>query len=78
MATVFDLLPDLLLTIMGLLGLIRTRRCNDVLAAAAALFGVDDEELYREVGLFIEQRWEEIFAALDVHGRGLQYFGSFV
>uniref|UniRef100_A0A0M3ICA9 C2H2-type domain-containing protein n=1 Tax=Ascaris lumbricoides TaxID=6252 RepID=A0A0M3ICA9_ASCLU len=76
MANVFDLLPDVLLTIMGLLSLIRIKRFRDAFAAAAAVFGMEEEQLYREVELFIQEHWEEDFAALDVHSRGLQYFGS--
>lgn len=77
MATIFDSLPEMLLAIMGLLGLIRMRRFRDAFAATAALFGMEEEELYREVELFVEERWQEDFAALDVHGRGRQFFGSF-
>uniref|UniRef100_A0A9J2PSD8 Uncharacterized protein n=1 Tax=Ascaris lumbricoides TaxID=6252 RepID=A0A9J2PSD8_ASCLU len=74
MATIFDSLPEMLLAIMGLLGLIRMRRFRDAFAATAALFGMEEEELYREVELFVEERWQEDFAALDVHGRGRQFF----
>uniref|UniRef100_A0A0M3IV51 Secreted protein n=1 Tax=Ascaris lumbricoides TaxID=6252 RepID=A0A0M3IV51_ASCLU len=77
MATIFDLLPDVLLTIMGLLSLIRTKRFRDAFAATAALFGMDEAQLYSEVELFLQEHWDEEFAALDVHSRGLQYFGSF-
>uniref|UniRef100_A0A9J2P615 Uncharacterized protein n=1 Tax=Ascaris lumbricoides TaxID=6252 RepID=A0A9J2P615_ASCLU len=69
-----DFLPDILLAIMGLLGLVRIERFLDAFAAMAALLEEDVEELYYEVGLFIQERWREDFAALDVHGRGLQYF----
>lgn len=77
MATIYDCLPELILAIMGLLGIVRVRRCRDAFAAAAALFGVEEAELYREVELFLHDRWQEELAALDVHLRGLQYFGSF-
>uniref|UniRef100_A0A0M3HXA2 F-box domain-containing protein n=1 Tax=Ascaris lumbricoides TaxID=6252 RepID=A0A0M3HXA2_ASCLU len=77
MATIVDSLPDVILAIMGLLGLIRVRRCSNAFAAAASLFGVEEAELYRQVELFIVDRWEELFAALDVYGRGRQYFGLF-
>uniref|UniRef100_A0A0M3IC89 Uncharacterized protein n=1 Tax=Ascaris lumbricoides TaxID=6252 RepID=A0A0M3IC89_ASCLU len=75
MATIFDLLPDVLLTIMGLLSLIRTKRFRDAFAATAALFCMDEAQLYSEVELFLQEHWDEDFAALDVHSRGLQYFG---
>uniref|UniRef100_A0A0M3I3K4 DUF222 domain-containing protein n=1 Tax=Ascaris lumbricoides TaxID=6252 RepID=A0A0M3I3K4_ASCLU len=74
MANVFDLIPDVLLVIMGLLGLIRTKRFRDAFAATAALFGMDEAELYRKVEVFVQEHWDEEFAALDVHSRGLQYF----
>uniref|UniRef100_A0A0M3HEV5 POPLD domain-containing protein n=1 Tax=Ascaris lumbricoides TaxID=6252 RepID=A0A0M3HEV5_ASCLU len=74
MANVFDSLPDVLLTIMGLLGLVRAVPCQDAFAAAAALFGVDMAELYREVEQFLQDHWKEDLAALDVHSLGLQYF----
>lgn len=77
MATIVDSLPDVVLAIMGLLGLVRVRRYSDAFAAAAALFGVEEAELYRQVELFIVDCWDEIFAAFDVHGRGRQYFGLF-
>uniref|UniRef100_A0A0M3IGJ5 DUF4187 domain-containing protein n=1 Tax=Ascaris lumbricoides TaxID=6252 RepID=A0A0M3IGJ5_ASCLU len=76
MATIFELLPDVLLTIMGLLSLIRIKRFSDAFAATAAMFGMDEAQLYCEVELFIQEHWDEEFAALDVHSRGLQYFGS--
>uniref|UniRef100_A0A0M3IPR7 Secreted protein n=1 Tax=Ascaris lumbricoides TaxID=6252 RepID=A0A0M3IPR7_ASCLU len=75
MPSVFDFLPDVLLAIMGLLGLIRIGRFLDAFAAMAALLEEDVEELYIQVGLFIQERWEEDFAVLDVHARGQQYFG---
>uniref|UniRef100_A0A0M3IEA5 Mut7-C domain-containing protein n=1 Tax=Ascaris lumbricoides TaxID=6252 RepID=A0A0M3IEA5_ASCLU len=74
MENVFDLLPDALLTIMGLLSLIRIKRFRDAFAATAAVFGMDEGQLYREVELYVQEHWEEEFAALDVHSRGLQYF----
>lgn len=77
MATIYDSLPDLLLAIMGVLGLVIARRCRDAFAAAAALFGLEEVELYREVEQFLRDRWNEELAALDIHSRGLQYFGSF-
>uniref|UniRef100_A0A0M3HF93 F-box domain-containing protein n=1 Tax=Ascaris lumbricoides TaxID=6252 RepID=A0A0M3HF93_ASCLU len=49
MATLCDSLPDVILAIMGLLGLVRVRRFHDAFAAAAALFGVEETELYRQV-----------------------------
>uniref|UniRef100_A0A0M3I7L7 Mut7-C domain-containing protein n=1 Tax=Ascaris lumbricoides TaxID=6252 RepID=A0A0M3I7L7_ASCLU len=76
MATMFDLLPDVLMTIVGLLSLIRIKRFRDAFAATAALFGIDEAQLYSEVELFLQEHWDEQFAALDVHSRGLQYFGS--
>uniref|UniRef100_A0A0M3I6C2 DUF222 domain-containing protein n=1 Tax=Ascaris lumbricoides TaxID=6252 RepID=A0A0M3I6C2_ASCLU len=76
MATIYDSLPDLLLAIMGVLGLVIARRCRDAFAAAAALFGLEEVELYREVEQFLRDRWNEELAALDIHSRGLQYFGS--
>uniref|UniRef100_A0A0M3IKH9 Rab-GAP TBC domain-containing protein n=1 Tax=Ascaris lumbricoides TaxID=6252 RepID=A0A0M3IKH9_ASCLU len=76
MANVFDLLPDMLLSIMGLLSLIRTKRFRDAFAATAAVFGMDEGQLYLEVELFVQEHWEEEFAALDVHSRGLQYFAG--
>uniref|UniRef100_A0A0M3HW55 Zf-3CxxC domain-containing protein n=1 Tax=Ascaris lumbricoides TaxID=6252 RepID=A0A0M3HW55_ASCLU len=75
MPSVFDFLPDVLLAVVGLLGFIRTGHFLDAFAAMAALLEEDVEELYAEVGLFIQERWEEDFAALDVRARGQQYFG---
>uniref|UniRef100_A0A0M3HWV8 ANK_REP_REGION domain-containing protein n=1 Tax=Ascaris lumbricoides TaxID=6252 RepID=A0A0M3HWV8_ASCLU len=74
MPGISDFLPDALLAIMGLLGLIRIRRYADAFAATAALFGVEVEELYRDVELYIIERWQEEFAELDVHSRGLFHF----
>uniref|UniRef100_A0A9J2P0K1 Mut7-C RNAse domain-containing protein n=1 Tax=Ascaris lumbricoides TaxID=6252 RepID=A0A9J2P0K1_ASCLU len=74
MPGVSDFLPDALLAIMGLLGLIRIRRYADAFAATAALFGVEVEELYRDVELYLVERWQEEFAELDVHSRGLFHF----
>uniref|UniRef100_A0A915A1U7 Uncharacterized protein n=1 Tax=Parascaris univalens TaxID=6257 RepID=A0A915A1U7_PARUN len=76
MANVFDLLPDVVLTIMGFLSLTKTKWLSDSFAAAAALFNVDEGQLYREVEQFIQEHWEEQFTALDVHSRGLQYFAG--
>lgn len=77
MALILDIMPDVLVTIMGILGLIRAKRFQNAFSAIAALFGVDEIRLYSDVELFVGQHWDDIFAALDVHARGRQYFGSF-
>uniref|UniRef100_A0A0M3I1S4 Mut7-C domain-containing protein n=1 Tax=Ascaris lumbricoides TaxID=6252 RepID=A0A0M3I1S4_ASCLU len=74
MALILDIMPDVLVTIMGILGLIRAKRFQNAFSAIAALFGVDEIRLYSDVELFVGQHWDDIFAALDVHARGRQYF----